>query len=208
MLTPEALFTQALGLSSPWQVTTVRFSPEARRIDFDVDVEQGTRFACPNCGAADAALHDQKRRTWRHLDFFQYEAYIHAPVSRVKCHTCDKVSQVPVPWARPGSRFTLLFEAFLVNMAAHLSVAELQRQVRVHDDRLWRILRHYVTAARAQESFAGVSRIGVDETAAKRAHAYISVFYDLAAERLLFAVPGRGKQTVAAFAEDLRAHGG
>jgi len=37
---------------------------------------------------------------------------------------------------------------------------------------------------------------------------YITVVHDLAAKRLLFACSGRDHQTLEAFAEDMRAHGG
>jgi transposase len=50
--------------------------------------------------------------------------------------------------------------------------------------------------------------IGVDETASKRGQTYISVFYDLDAQRLLFATPGRDKATLGKFASDLTEHGG
>ncbi len=42
------LFTTALGLTAPWEVTDVRFDPEAGRIDLDVAFAKGSRFACPD----------------------------------------------------------------------------------------------------------------------------------------------------------------
>ncbi len=36
---------------------------------------------------------------------------------------------VPAPWARPGSGFTLLFEAWAVEMARHLPVSTLAEQL-------------------------------------------------------------------------------
>ena len=95
----EMLFTQALGLVAPWQVKQVDFNREAGRIDFRVTFG-GSRHVCPACGAAAQPLHDRLARSWRHLDFFQYEAYLHAEVPRVACSGCGKVTQIPVPWAR------------------------------------------------------------------------------------------------------------
>ena len=204
----ENLFTQALGLTTPWAVRAVRFTPDQHRIDFDVTAQRGACFACPACSATETSIHDRMERSWRHLDFFQYEAFIHAAVPRVKCRACGKVTQVEVPWARPGSHFTLLFEAFMLQLAPHMSVANLARQLRVGDDPLWRVLNHHTQAARAQESYADVCAIGVDETASKRGQSYITVVYDLTGERLIFATEGRGKDSLAAFAEDLKAHGG
>jgi transposase len=204
----ETLFTQALGLAVPWEVVDVKFSPEQHRIDFHVVCQAGADHACPACGAGGTAVHDWNERSWRHLDFFQYEAYLHAEVPRVKCPHCGKVSQVEVPWARPGSRFTLLFEALVVGLAPLMSVAGLARQMRVGDDPLWRILNHHVKAARALESHAGIEAIGVDETAAKRGQRYISVFFDLGSDRLLFATEGRSKETFKHFVKDFADHGG
>ena len=87
----------------------------------------------------------------------------------MKCRACGKVTQVEVPWARPGSRFSLLFEAFMLSLAPHMSVAQLASQLRVGDDPLWRVLNHHTQAARAQESYADVRDVGVDETASRAA---------------------------------------
>ena len=86
---PMSLFTAALGLAEPWQVTDVRFDAERGRIDFDVAYSKGSRFTCPACGAETQPVHDNRTRSWRHLNFFQYEAHMHAQggsvlVQRVK----------------------------------------------------------------------------------------------------------------------------
>ncbi|WP_435106950.1 ISL3 family transposase, partial [Arhodomonas sp. AD133] len=162
----------------------------------------------PACGAADQPVHDSRRRSWQHLHFFEHRAYIHASVPRVRCGGCTKTTQVAVPWARPGSGFTELFEAMVVTLCAQMPVQAVACHLGVGDDALWRILHHYIDAARAQENFSEVAAVGIDETAARRGHHYISVFHDLEARRVLYACPGRDQHTVARFAEDLRAHGG
>jgi len=77
------------------------------------------------------------------LDFFQYRAYIHALVPRVAC-PAHGVRTVPMSWARPGSGFTLLFEAMVVELAETRPVADVAAQVGEHDTRPWRFIRHYV----------------------------------------------------------------
>eukprot|EP01036_Dinobryon_divergens_P036576 gene36576-47659_t len=105
----EALFCQALGLAAPWAVERVALDVERSRIDLYV-VWQSAKAACPVCAAADQKLHDHRQRSWRHLDFFQFEAYVHCALPRVSCSACGCTSQLNVPWAREGSRFTLMFE--------------------------------------------------------------------------------------------------
>lgn len=203
-----SLFSAALGLSAPWEVVDARFEPAQGRIDFDVAFARGSRFDCPHCGAAEQAVHDTRERSWRHLNFFQYQAYINARVPRVRCAGCGKTTQIEVPWARPGSGFTLLMEALLITMCRATPIRQVALLLGAGDMRLWRTLDHYVDQARAEEDFSGVTTIGLDETAARRGHNYISLFHDLDAQRLLYACEGRKGEVVAHFAEDLEAHGG
>jgi transposase len=114
------LFTAALGLASPWQVSAVRFEQAANEIHFDVRCE-ARRLPCPRCGAEDQPIHDRLARDWQHLHFFQFRAFVHAEVPRVRCAVCGErgepeVHQVSVPWARERSGFTLLMEALVVTL--------------------------------------------------------------------------------------------
>lgn len=203
----EVLFTAALGLSRPWEVQKVDLDTVKRRIDFEVSYAAG-KPACPACGALEQPIHDRVRRSWRHLDFFQFEAWLHAEIPRVGCTACGKTSQIPVPWAREGSGFTLLFEALALSLTQELPVRQAAQMLRVRDKRLWRRIEHYVHKARARQDVSEVRLIGIDETNVRRGQQYITVVHDLDAKRLLFATPGRDHETVKRFADDLRAHGG
>ena len=204
----EQLFTAALGLQAPWSVQRVDFQPEAGRIDFHVGFERGHRFDCPGCGATDQGVHDTRARQWRHLNFFQYQAFVHCEVARTRCSACAKTLQVPVPWARTGSGFTLMFEAFAVTLARQMPILAIARIFGVGDDPLWRVLRHHVDRARAAEYLDAVRRVGIDETASRRGQHYITVVHDLDAGRVIFACEGRDQSTVERFVADLHAHGG
>ena len=202
------LFTAALGLQNPWTVQSIDFDQGGGRIDFHVGFARGSRFDCPACKAPDQGVHDSKARQWRHLNFFQYQAFINASVPRTRCASCGKTTQVEVPWARAGSGFTLLFEAFAVTLCREMPVRAVEAIFGVSDDRLWRVLTHHVDKARAAEDYSRVARVGIDETASRRGQHYISVVHDLEAGKIVFACEGRDKGTVGRFVEDLLAHGG
>lgn len=208
MMKPTDLFTAALGLAAPWEVCDVGFDVGKGRIDFKVRFQRGSRFCCPACGAEGQPVHDTKPRSWRHLNFFQYEAYIQADLPRVRCGQCGKTTQVVAPWARPQTGFTQLFEAFVLTLCRQMPVNAVAELLHVSDDTLWRILHPYVEAARAQEDFSEVTAVGIDETASRRGHNDITLFHDLKAGRLLYACEGRDHTTVERFTEDLGAHGG
>jgi len=203
----EALFTSALGLQAPWSVQDVALDTSRRRIDFNLTCNV-SRLPCPHCAALDQGVHDRLTREWRHLDFFQFEAWLHAEVPRVACSACGKTGQIDVPWAREGSGFTALFEALALSLCKELPVRQAAALLRCSDKQLWRRIDHYVTKARALDDMSEVSIVGIDETSLRKGQNYITVVHDLQTKRLLFACEGRDHQTVVDFCADLKAHGG
>ncbi|MBU0673170.1 MAG: ISL3 family transposase [Proteobacteria bacterium] len=204
----ESLFTVALGITPPLHVEGVEFSKENKRLDIKIGFQRGATFACPVCGTA-APVHDTSEKTWRHLNFFQFEAYLTARVPRVKCPNADHgVKQVQVPWARAGSGFTLLFEALVMALVREMPVKAAAAMLGEHDTRIWRVIDHYVQSARAQADYSEVRRVGMDETSARRGQDYISLFFDMDERQLLFGTAGHDHETVKAFTEDLKAHNG
>lgn len=138
----------------------------------------------------------------------QHETYLHARVPRVECPQGCGIKTVEVPWTRSRSGFTALFEALIMVMAREMPVAAIAAMVGEHDTRIWRVLHHHVEEARREADFSEVRRVGMDETASRRGHNYISLFFDLDMKRLLYGAEGRDQDTVSAFATDLSAHGG
>lgn len=125
------VFGLALGLEgTPWKVSQIRFDPEARRLDIDLDSPPGSRFPHPVSGQP-APIHDTQQRTWRRLNFFQFECDVHAWVPRVDGGAeGGGVKQVSVPWARAQSGFTLLMESLIVLCArTGMTVAEVGRRI-------------------------------------------------------------------------------
>ena len=161
------LFSRALGLQEPWRVVETSFDAGQRRLDLRLDFEPGARFACPECERPGCEVHDTSEKSWRHLDFFQHQAYLRARVPRVRCPE-HGVHQVKLAWARAGSGFTLLFEALLMALVAEMPVRAVAELVGEHDTRVWRVVYHDVDAARAREDLSTVERVGIDETSFRR----------------------------------------
>ena len=201
------LFQLALGLVPPWFVTRSEFDASEERLDVYLDFSRGGRFTCPACGRDGCVAYDSEEKTWRHLNFFQHETYLHARTPRIECPQCG-VKRVSVPWGRTDSGFTLLFEAFIMALAKEMPVNAIARVVHEHDTRVWRILHHYVEQARSEQDYSEVEKVGVDETSSKRGHNYITTFVDMARSKVLFATPGKDAETLTVFKEDLKAHGG
>ena len=199
-----------LGVTPPWKLVSQRLetTTQPHQLHLALAAERGALFPCPTCGKLCKA-HDFTEFTWRHLNFFQHHCYVTAKVPRTDCPE-DGILRIKVPWAREGSRFTLLFEQAALVLVREMPVAAAARIIGVTDQRLWRIIEHYVTQAVERMDLSRLKAIGLDETAAKRGQTYVTVFIDLDAKEkpVVFVTPGRGKETVAQFRAFLAEHGG
>ena len=206
----DEVLSLGLGVTPPWKLVGQRLDTDKRPKELHIEVaaDRGARFPCPNCGKPCKA-HDFGEFTWRHLNFFQHHCYITAKVPRTDCPD-HGVKRIQVPWAREGSRFTLLFEQAAVILAREMPVLAAARIIGITDQRLWRIVEHYVGQAVARFDLTRLRAIGLDETASKRGHNYVTVFIDLDRKQkpVVFVTPGKGKQCVARFRDFLASHGG
>jgi transposase len=214
------LFEAALGLKSPWRVDSIQFAPGGKtsrgRLDIRIDFERGGELPCPECRKACKA-HDTDEQSWRHLNFFEHETYLTARMPRVTCEA-HGVLKVEAPWARPGSGFTMLFEAYVMALAPEIPMAVLARMVGEHDTRLWRIVKWHVEDARCRVDMSKVASVVVDETSRAKRHSYVSLFLEpkqldedgelVSDARVLFVTEGRSHEAFHGFAADLSAHGG
>lgn len=202
-----SLFQLALGIQGPWQVDKIDFSEDKGIINIYLKYTRGAKFPCPICGK-ELKVRDTEKRSWRHLNFFQYKAYIHANLPRVCCNDCETTKNVSVPWARSGSGFTLLFEAFVIELVRAMPMTAVSKIVKETDNRLMRVIKYYVTKARKDVDMENVVAIGTDETSKAKGHSYITTFIDLKEKRVLFVTEGRDNTTVKKFVDDLDQHNG
>ena len=207
------LFTSALGLGSPWMVVEsgLKERPDGTKaLELELDFKRGARFACAKCGES-CPVHDTKYLSWRHLQFWQHETILRARVPRTACEK-DGVLQVPVPWARKGSGFTLFFEAFAMMLAKEMPIAAAARILNEYDTRLWRMVRHYVGKAHARQDWSEVSAVGIDETSTRKGKRYATVVVDIDPSgekpaRLLHMSPEAKGRNIGKFTDEMAKHG-
>jgi len=168
-----------LGITAPWRLIDQRLDTEASPnvLHLTVAADRGSAFACPTCGHSCKA-HDFAEFTWRHLNFFQHHFHITARVPRVHCPD-HGVHRVKVPWAREGSRFTLLFEQAAMMLVREMPVLAAAHLMEIADKRLCRIVAHDVNQAVSVLDLSTLKAFGLDETAARRGHTYVTVSIDL-----------------------------
>jgi transposase len=206
----KSIFEQALHIETPWYVREVVLHPgektEVGELHLYLDFESGGKFKDTSgeyCG-----VYDTTERTWQHLNFFEHRCYIHARVPRVRSSD-GKVTQVVVPWARAGSGFTLLFEAYAMMLIEYeMPVNKVASSLRVVAHRVWRVFHHWVDKAVKKDRLEDVEHIGIDETSVKKGHQYITVCADLESRRVIHVGAGRGAEAIHDVVTSLRSRGG
>jgi len=176
-MTEFEIFTSALNLKSPWQISkvTIEQSESGEELHITIEHEKGVKFEhegniCP--------VYDHQERVWRHLDFFQHECYIHARVPRVTTPEGD-VRLITVPWADSGSSFTLLFELQVMQLV-HLGMSNSAagKKLNIGDKRISNVIKKRVANALATQSLEDVQELSIDETSSRKGHNYLTILCD------------------------------
>ncbi len=195
----QAIFTLALSLQAPWEVQKVYFqeADNHRTLHIDIGFIRGSRFT--DAAGEMCPVYDTLERSWRHLNFFEHECYLHCKVPRIETPE-GKPRQVQVPWAREGSGFTLLFEAFAMSLIeAEMPVNKVGGTLSEYPKRIWTIFNYWIGIAYNAADHSDVVELGIDETSAKRGHDYVTVGVDMQKRRVIHATEGKDAQTVKVF---------
>jgi transposase len=200
----EELFKKALGVDEPWLVKNIEFDGKSKRLDIELDFKRGSTFVDEpdNDDRKAYKAYDTVKKTWRHLNFFEHECYLHARVPRVKKDD-GHIRLIMPPWSGVLSGFTLLFEALIMQLCKSMPVHEVSRFIGVSDYKIWKILELYIFGAQIGEDLSDVEVVGMDETSVRRGHDYITLFVDMARRKLIHVSDGKGSDTVVDFVESL-----
>jgi transposase len=197
-------------LNEPWFVSRVDLqgaSVSGGELHIHLDFERGAHFL--NSRGVSCGVHDTTERVWQHLNFFQHTCYLHARVPRLLDGETGKVETAAVSWARAGSGFSLLFEAFAMSLIEHgMPVNRVAETFGIEAARIWRFFNFYVERAVQADDLSGVRAIGVDETSRRKGHSYVTIVVDLESKRTVYVTLGKDSMTLERFAFELKRKGG
>lgn len=195
------LYAQILRIEAPWRVEDVELRLEEQQVEVRVGLEPGARPPCPECGAC-CSIYDHNCRRWRHLDTCQLQTILTADVPRIHCER-HGVLQIRVPWADPGSHFTALFEALVIDWLRQASMRAVSQRLGLSWRAVDTIQQRAVTRGLARREACSPRRIGVDETSFQKRHEYVTVVSDLVESRVLFVADDRKAESLSSFYESL-----
>ena len=198
----DIFFNKLLGLKAPFYLRETRHLEDEEDQPLELFVEVDPSYRPLDSQGHPCTLHSYYERRWRPLDVMQYPCYIRCRVPRFATSE-GKIETLEVPWARDGSRFTLLFETLAMAWIAEThNVEAVARRLGIYPQRLWQIFDHYTDKALATGKREAAKRIGLDETSRRKGHDYITLFIDMDNRQILDIQEGKDASTIERFARD------
>jgi len=209
-MTQEELFALAIGIQKPWYVESINLDIQSGKLNIEVNFPRGSLFKYINEETGEIGeykAYDTSKKTWRHMNFFQYRCYLHARIPRVDLGN-GKIKQIKTPWEGMSQGFTLLFEALVIQLVKVMPVHQVCQIIGTYDNKVWDILTRYTEKCRELSDYSEVKKAGMDETAARRGHDYVTLFVDMQEKKTLFVTEGKSNETIKEFVTDLEQHDG
>jgi transposase len=184
-------YENLLGLDKNWKVKGVEQNNGDRTVTIAV-AYAGKSYRCPECGA-DAALHDFRKRTVRHLDSCEYRTYLDISYPRARCEKCGTQAITP-PFAAANSRFTNAFENRVIELCMKAPVQKVAHDMGLN----WHVVEGIKdrafkrgSARRLKRPLPKVRHLAVDETSFQKHHNYSTIVSDADNGTVLASLDGR-----------------
>jgi transposase len=184
-------YENLLGLDKNWKVMGVEQNNENRTVTIAVGYA-GKACRCPECGA-EAALHDMRKRTVRHLDSCEYRTYLDVSYPRIRCEKCGTQAITP-PFAAANSRFTNAFENRVIELCMKAPVQKVAHDMGLN----WHVVEGIKdrafkrgSARQKRKPPPKVRHLAVDETSFQKHHNYSTIISDADSGIVLACLDGR-----------------
>lgn len=183
-------YRQLLGLDSSWQVDAVDLDLAGKQVSIRLS-HLGGKLVCPSCSGSCSQADLAPERTWRHLDTMQFTTELKARIPRSRCGDCG-VKTIAVPWGDKHSRFTLMFEAFAIEVLNACScVNRAAALLGLSWSSVHSIIERAVDRGLERREVDDIKHVGMDEKSFGRGHDYVSVMTDIDNSRVLEVAPER-----------------
>ena len=191
------MLEELLPLADPLRVQRVEKDEVLQEVHIHLEIAAGYQ---PPTGQV---VHQYYDRQWEHLSLFQYRCFIHCRLPVYKDTQTGKTQALQVSFSREQSRFTLLYERYVMDLLQlYHNITKVAQQLGVYPQRIANIYHYYTKEAYEQHCVSICSKVGIDETSTRKGHDYITAFVDLDAHRIIDLQDGKGADTIEQFFQD------
>ena len=190
MKTTEELLKGILNLGEGWEVKEIKIDSKVKEIDIYVEYTNATAYfpnTTENCKIYDFS----NSRRIRHLDIFDYKAFINARIPRVINKATD-VRVIELSWADERVSYSFLFEHKVIEA---LQLSKNQTKTAAYFDTSFAIvhgiMQRAVQRGLARRNLDGIRHLSLDEKSFGNGQKYLSVLSDPINKCVLDIIEGR-----------------
>jgi len=199
-MTDKDLYNKILGINTPWEIENVDLNIDENRVVISLKKMHKIDLSCPHCNSY-YPIYDHVVRSWRHLDTCQLDTIVKGFIPRIKCKE-HGVTQVSVPWAEANTSFTALFERIIIDWLKVADKKSVAKILRISWDQADGVQKRAVARGLLRRKDKKISHLGIDETAFKKRHDYVTVIMDKDRGVVLDVLEDRQGKTVRDFFKD------
>lgn len=180
----------------------IRFVDQPGPLELEVTIvpRANSRSICSGCHRQRPGYDHLPARRFEFVPLWQIAVFFVYAVRRVDCPQCG-VTAEEVPWCRGKQAQTRTYQWFLAQWARRLSWQETARVFRTSWQSVFQAVKHAVMWGIVHDVWRDVRTLGVDEIAWRKGHSYLTMVYQLDADRkrLLWVGQEREKTTLEKF---------
>ena len=190
MKSTEELLKGILNLGEGWEVKDIKIDSKVKEIDIYVEYTNTTAFFSSTNEKCKIYDFSNTRRI-RHLDIFDYKAFINARIPRVINESSD-VRVIELSWADERVSYSYLFEHKIIET---LQLSKNQTKTAAYFDTSFDIvhgiMQRAVQRGLARRSLDGIRHLSLDEKSFGNGQKYLSVLSDPINKCVLDIIEGR-----------------
>ena len=153
-----------------------------RAIEVPIEPRANGRPICSGCGCKRPGYDRLPERRFTYVPLWGIAVYFAYAMRRVECPRCG-VKVEKVPWAEGKNHLTTSYQWFLAGWAKRLSWRGVAEAFRTTWENVYRSVKMAVSWGLPRRNLDAVEAIGVDEIQWRKGHRYLTLVYQIDAER-------------------------
>lgn len=155
---------------------------DSKTIEVTVRPRKNGTATCSKCAKARPGYDTLPQRRFEYVPLWGIPVFFLYAMRRVDCADCG-ITVESVPWANGKNHLTRAYMWFLAKWAKRMSWKETAEAFRTSWENVFRSVEMAVKWGRAHMPLEGITAIGVDEILWHRGHRYLTLVYQIDAER-------------------------
>ena len=161
------------------------FSEDESRQVLKIEIlpRKNSKGICSNCHKPAPGYDRLEKREFEFIPLWGFSIFFVYTMRRVECSTCG-IRVEEVPWADGKRHQTKTYMQFLAHWARKLSWKEVAESFQTSWPKVFRAVEYIVEWGLKHRDLSGITAIGIDEIQWQRGHKYLTLVYQINAERI------------------------